>query len=332
MTKRIFLFVVALGVCAVGSVSGDDNVRAVQTKLRESGFYSGQIDGAYSGALSAALSRYQTSNGLPITGQLDIDTSKALGAKPAVTSDPAQSAETWRRLRQSERQSVAKSDDDTATSDEPNQKRPSKASVANRSTIPSAAAEPENKALPETERVQSPAPISKRVARVASATQTETQPVPETARVERVDSPAPAAMPAARVSSESHSPSLPNLSKARLRDYVAAYVLAGLDPATEIEFFADQVTYYDGGVKDRATIQKDLKRYSAQWPNRKFWVAGEIKIDKESNQRLRVTFPLSFDLRNGEKRSTGKVEKSLILEATGGDDLQIVAVDERGIE
>ena len=41
-------------------------------------FYSGAIDGAYSSDLALALTRYQIRNGLPITGQLDAETSKAL--------------------------------------------------------------------------------------------------------------------------------------------------------------------------------------------------------------------------------------------------------------
>src|SRR5436309_13462667 len=108
--SRIVLFAVSVGLALGGSVCADDNVRAVQEKLRDGGFYSGQIDGAYSSQLSAALTRYQIRNGLPITGQLNVDTSKALGAKPAVTTSPAdsaQSSETWRWLRKGERQTMA---------------------------------------------------------------------------------------------------------------------------------------------------------------------------------------------------------------------------------
>jgi len=61
-------------------------VRVVQEKLREAGLYFREIDGAYSSELAAALGRYSIRNGLPITGQLDEETSKALGAKPAVTT------------------------------------------------------------------------------------------------------------------------------------------------------------------------------------------------------------------------------------------------------
>src|ERR1700757_1958814 len=106
MRYGIAVFTISIGLWFAGSVRADDNVREVQTKLSNEGFYFGQIDGAYSSELSAALSRYQIRNGLPITGQLDVETSKALGAKPAVTNNgggPEQSSETWRRLRKGER-------------------------------------------------------------------------------------------------------------------------------------------------------------------------------------------------------------------------------------
>jgi peptidoglycan hydrolase-like protein with peptidoglycan-binding domain len=84
----VLAFAVAVTLSVVASVSADDNVREVQEKLRDGGFYTGEIDGAYSPQLSTALTRYQIRNGLPITGQLDVDTSKALGAKPAVNDKP----------------------------------------------------------------------------------------------------------------------------------------------------------------------------------------------------------------------------------------------------
>src|SRR5437868_9139805 len=102
MGKRTALFAVMIGLAVAVSVCADDNVRAVQEKLRDGGFYSGEIDGAYSTQLAAALTRYQTGNSLPVTGQLDEDTSNALGARPAVTKNtgaPEQSSETSRSRR-----------------------------------------------------------------------------------------------------------------------------------------------------------------------------------------------------------------------------------------
>src|SRR3982751_4361505 len=110
MGKRIAPFAVMIGLALAGSVRADDNVRAVQEKLRDGGFYSGEVDGAYSSQLAAALTRYQVRKGLPVTGQLDVETSDALGAKPAVTKNtvgPEQSSETWRRLRRREQQTTS---------------------------------------------------------------------------------------------------------------------------------------------------------------------------------------------------------------------------------
>ena len=121
-----------------------------------------------------------------------------------------------------------------------------------------------------------------------------------------------------------------HFSTERLRDYVAAYVLAGLDKnvGAEADFFADRVEYYDQGVMDRDRIRADLKRYDERWPERHFWVSGKINIEVQSDNRARVTFPLGFKLRNGNRTVTGKTNKTLVLEPAG-DDLQIVAVNER---
>jgi hypothetical protein len=119
----------------------------------------------------------------------------------------------------------------------------------------------------------------------------------------------------------------------RLRDYVAAFVLAGLDEnvGAETEFFADHVEYYDQGMMDRERIREDLKRYDARWPQRQFRLAGDINIEPQNDNRVRVTFRLEYELRNDKKHSSGRVDKTLVLEHAG-DDLQIVAVNERKAE
>src|SRR4029453_816079 len=255
----------------VASVSADDNVREVQEKLRDGGFYSGQIDGAYSPQLSAALTRYQIRNGLPITGQLDVDTSKALGAKPAVTTplaDSEQSSETWRRLRKGEQRIVAKTDERERSSPRGEQ---AKSQVASRERSPAATA--------------------------AATLESEPQPV---------GSPLPENAGSQAQAGTSNSSSASNVSTERLRDYVGAFVLAGLDPkvGAEADFFADRVRYYDQGVMSREKIRQDLKRYAERWPERRFWLAGDVKIEPENGNRVRVTFPLRYELRSGGKHSS----------------------------
>jgi hypothetical protein len=120
------------------------------------------------------------------------------------------------------------------------------------------------------------------------------------------------------------------MSTERLRDYVGAFVLAGLDPhvGSETDFFASRVQYYDEGVIGREKIRKDLQRYAARWPERRFWLDGDITAERQNGNRVRVTFPLRYELRKGGKHSSGKINKTLVLEAAS-DDLQIVSVNER---
>ena len=309
VTRRSVILAVVIGLVAARSVSADDNVRKVQEKLRNDGFYSGEIDGAYSSDLSAALSRYQIRNGLPITGQLDVETSQALGAKPAVgpsTAGTQQSAsETWRRLRNGERRtSTSARESETA------------ATVARETPLPSDNDTPET----GTQTQSRSAPAAK--ARISTET-AEPASAPPTESPTTLQTIGPGSVPPAPGSAD-------DFSTERLRDYVAAFVLAGLDKnvGAETEFFADRVEYYDQGVMDREKIREDLKRYDERWPERHFWVAGTINIEPQSDNRVHVTFPLGFKLRNGNRQSSGKVTKTLVLERAG-DDLQIVAVNEQ---
>src|SRR2546423_4229247 len=83
MGKRIALFAVMIGLALAASVCADDNVRAVQEKLRDGGFYLGEIDGAYSSQLAAALTRYQVRKGLAGTRELRVGTHNHFGAEAA---------------------------------------------------------------------------------------------------------------------------------------------------------------------------------------------------------------------------------------------------------
>ena len=145
----------------------------------------------------------------------------------------------------------------------------------------------------------------------------------------------PASAPAVRPApvSDTGSSGDGDISTERLRDYLGAFVLAGLDQhvGSEADFFADRVKYYDQGVIDREQIRNDLQAYAARWPERHFWFAGNIIIEPPHRKRVRVTFPLRYELRNGATYSSGTINKTLVLEPVG-DDLQIVAVSEGNAE
>ena len=269
--KRFLLSCLAVYLCGLTSIFADDSVRAVQTKLKSEGFYFGEVSGTYDSDTASAVSRYQIRHGLPISGQIDPETAKALGVGPVATASRPDSA-SWQRLRKSDRRFLSR--------------------------------------LNARQRKQ-PANTSR--------TQTTTTTTERTA-----------SRPPASVQADPDDPTKLILSRERLRDYVAAFVLAGLDPrvGAELEFFADRVNYYGDGVVDRQKIRRDLQRYNQQWPQRRFWLAGDLDVEPQPDSRLRVTFPLRYELSNGKKRSSGKIHKTLMLEITG-EDLQIVGVNER---
>jgi peptidoglycan hydrolase-like protein with peptidoglycan-binding domain len=268
MMKRFFLCFLFLSLAALGSLRADENIRALQSRLKAGGFYLGEINGTYDSDTAAAVTRYQIRNGLQITGKLDAPTSHALGvaaAAPKVRT-PKFGEDVWRYLRKSDQASI--------------QRLLAEEAKAKPSKVPPASISP-------------PPPA---------------------------EGPPPAAT---AISPASYD-------RDRLKDYVAAFVLAGLDPqvGAETEFFADRVDYFGERGISREKIRQDLQRYNNRWPQRGFWLAGELDVSAMED-KLKVTFPLRYELRNGLKRATGKVLKTLVLEKAGADDLQIVAVNEQ---
>ena len=256
--KRFLLCFLVVGFGAVSSLRADENVRALQNRLKAGGFYFGEVNGRYDSDTAAAVTRYQIRNGLQITGKLDEPTRHALGVavtEPKVPT-PKFGEDVWRYLRKSDQASIRRL------------------------------------MTEETKAPKAPAP---------------TKPPPAAAN------PPPA-----------------NGDGDRLHDYVAAFVLAGLDPqvGAEAEFFADRVDYFGERGVTREKIRRDLQRYNDRWPQRGFWLDGDLEVSREDG-KLKVTFPLRYELENGPKRSTGKVLKTLVLEKSGANDLQIVAVNER---
>ncbi len=279
--KKLLFVLLAMSL-SLGSVRADESVKAVQTKLREGGFYFGNATGVYDSETSAAVTRFQIRRGLSISGRLDAATTEALGvaASGTATAEPAPESGTWRRLRNGDMQFLKKLN-------------------AGEIAPPKAAAQ------------ASPPPAKTKVTQVERRTKTQTR---ETAP--------PAAAPA-EVGGV--------YGRERLRDYVGAFVLAGLDPqiGAELEFFAERVNYFGEANVSRQKIRADLLRYDRKWPQRRFWLAGEVEVQPQPDGQFRVTFPLRYELRNGSKHSSGQVRKTLVLRKAREGDLEIVGVNER---
>src|ERR1043165_7097870 len=88
MNRRLFVAaLVFLVACSIALA--DPAVESAQQKLKDQGFYYGEINGQKNADTTAAIRRYQIRNGLQITGDLNDETIKALHSAPASTPAPA---------------------------------------------------------------------------------------------------------------------------------------------------------------------------------------------------------------------------------------------------
>lgn len=104
MNRRLVNMVAALLFTGVSTLRTDQTIQSVQQALKDQGFYYGEVNGEKNAGTSAAIRRYQIRRGLQITGELNPETLKSLGAgsntassglsrapttipRPAVTSD-----------------------------------------------------------------------------------------------------------------------------------------------------------------------------------------------------------------------------------------------------
>jgi len=294
--RRLLFFLAAAGLC-FGTVRADETVRELQVQLKKAGFYPGELNGQYDNETSAAVSRYQIRNGLPISGKMDAATFKALHVElppeRSPATEPAASG-VWRQLRNGEMQFVRK----PSSGDVPPSRRgsPSPGRVVDSSV----AIRPNEK---PTIDPHAPPP---RLAEDAPDVQSTA--------------------PELTVASNSADP----YNREHLRDYVAAFVLAGLDPkvGAEAEFFAERVNYFGQPNVSREKIRSDLLRYDKRWPQRQFRLAGDLQTMLQPNGIVRVTFPLQYELHNGSKSALGTVRKTILLRKTNELDLEIVGVSE----
>ena len=78
-----------LCVTMTGSVWADELTRAIQQRLKDQGFYYGDVDGQGGDETSAAIRRYQIRYGLKVTGQLNDETLHSLGISRDSLTRPA---------------------------------------------------------------------------------------------------------------------------------------------------------------------------------------------------------------------------------------------------
>ena len=118
-----------------------------------------------------------------------------------------------------------------------------------------------------------------------------------------------------------------------LASFVEAFIGAGtssFDPSSELSFYADKVDYFDNGIVNRAFIARDIQKYASRWPQRRFWIDGEIQTRIVNQQQgiAEATFRLKFAVQNPKKTVTGSCDDFLLVRIVSGRP-QIVAIKSR---
>jgi peptidoglycan hydrolase-like protein with peptidoglycan-binding domain len=86
--KGKFFVTAVVFLAALSLANADQGIESAQQKLKDAGFYYGEINGQKDADTTAALRRYQIRNGLPITGELDSETQRSLGVTSTTPAAP----------------------------------------------------------------------------------------------------------------------------------------------------------------------------------------------------------------------------------------------------
>jgi peptidoglycan hydrolase-like protein with peptidoglycan-binding domain len=86
MNRSLANMTAVLLFSGLSSLGADQTIKSVQQALRDQGFYYGAVNGEKNADTTAAIRRYQIRKGLKITGDLDPETLKSLGASIKASS------------------------------------------------------------------------------------------------------------------------------------------------------------------------------------------------------------------------------------------------------
>jgi peptidoglycan hydrolase-like protein with peptidoglycan-binding domain len=116
-----------LFLCSIPRFHADDQIAAVQEKLKSRGFYYGEVDGENSNETAAAITRFQVRNGFQVTGELNEETLRSLGltlSQPLEQNAANYSGpkiEAWRALREQDREFLRRTTSSQPTEQTSNQ-------------------------------------------------------------------------------------------------------------------------------------------------------------------------------------------------------------------
>src|SRR5437868_5730104 len=92
--NRKFFITAVIFLAGFSLAWADRAIESAQQKLKDQGFYYGEINGKKDADTTAAIRRYQIRNGLQITGELDSETQRSLGVASTTTPAPTRPSAT----------------------------------------------------------------------------------------------------------------------------------------------------------------------------------------------------------------------------------------------
>ena len=123
----------------------------------------------------------------------------------------------------------------------------------------------------------------------------------------------------------------PVFGQERLQKFVLAFLEAASGPNVEpeLKFFADHISYLDRTDLTQDDLRRALTRKRERWPHRRFALNGPLKIEPQTADRVQVTAPIRYELRNGQEQASGDVSRILLLVPSGPNDFKIIGLNER---
>ena len=117
----------------------------------------------------------------------------------------------------------------------------------------------------------------------------------------------------------------------KLRLAAARYVESATSssPEDELDYYANEVAYYDEGIKSKDQIRADILSKRKKWPFRTFHVTRIIRADYDAeHDRGSVTLQYTYSVEDGQQRKSGQAESTIEMRnvSTGP---KVIAVTEQ---
>jgi len=120
-----------------------------------------------------------------------------------------------------------------------------------------------------------------------------------------------------------------------LRAAATEYILSGGSPSLdrEMTLYAKHVVdYYDEGAKSADQIRADLSQLRKRWPSRRYEVSDFVRTAYDPSSDVgTVVVHYTFEVSNGVKRKTGKVETFLVFD-TVSKRPRVILVNEHQVQ